>query len=404
MIPPRETRVRRWAPGLALVLVVANLLALVLTVGLGALTGSGGWSEQWAIVPVWFAVGSLLVLRRPDNAIGWVLSLGVLCWLSSSTLGRYALYGFWRADVDLPALHLAYWLSTLTWLPGYTLVLPLVALWFPNGRPPSPRWRPVAWAAVLGTGLLMVQYTMISWVDNGEFPALPTGVENPLHTPASEPLLEVLVIAGGALVIPALLASMASLVARFRGSGRVERQQLKWVTYAFVVGVGVFLSGDLLTRLPFVSWAAISTIAADLFPIAIAVAVLRYRLYDIDRLLSRTVTYTALTAVLAGVYVTGVFGVGRALQGVTDGAGGDLLVAATTLAIAAMFQPARRRIQRVVDRRFNRARYDAAVAVAAFGQRLRDEVDLEALSLELSGAATRTLAPSHVSVLVRGGG
>jgi hypothetical protein len=398
MIQDRMTRAGRWGPRLAPVLVAGNLLLLVMTVGIAAVVGMHGGTGNWVMVPVWFAVGSVLVLRRPDNAIGWVLSLGVLCWLLSAPLSGYAQYGYWEADGALPGLRLAFWLATWTWVPGYTLVLPLMLLWFPNGRPPSPRWRPVAWALLLGTGLLMIQYTMISWIDSDEFPALPAGVENPIHSPAIAPLLEVLVIGGAILVIPALLASMASLVVRFRRSRGVERQQLKWVTYAAAVGVGLFMSGNFTTRLPFISWELVSTIAATIFPVAIALAVLRYRLYDIDRVISRTVTYATLTIVLVGVYVGGVVGVGRALQGLTGGAGGDLIVAATTLVVAALFQPARRRIQRLVDRRFNRSRYDAQRTIETFGQRLRDEVDLESLAGDLRSVVEETVRPRSIGL------
>jgi hypothetical protein len=383
---------------LARAVVACNLALLAFAVGVGAVIGWDGGSEHWVIAPVWLVVGSMLVLRRPDNAIGWVLSIGVLCWLASAAFGRYAVYGFWHAEGGLPGMHLAFWLSTWTWVPGFTLVLPLAALWFPDGRPPSPRWRPVGWAAMLGTTLLIVQYTMISWVDNGEFPALPAGVENPLHSPAFAPFLETFVIAGGVLVVPALVASLASLVVRFRRSKGVERQQLKWATHAVAVGVVLFLSGNLLTRLPLISWAVVSAVAASLFPIAIAVAVLRYRLYDIDRIIRRTVTYATVTLLLIGLYAAGVVGLGAVLRGIAGGSGGDLVVAASTLLVAAAFSPLRQRVQAVVDRRFNRARYDAQRTVEAFAQRLRDEVDLAVLRGDLIEVVGETIHPRSVGL------
>jgi hypothetical protein len=386
---------------LARAVVALNLVLLAGTVALATVIGWDGGSEHWVILPVWLAVGSVLVLRRPDNTIGWVLSLGVLCWLMSSAAGRYAVYGFWHAEGGLPGSHLAFWLSTVTFVPGLTVVVPLVALWFPDGRPPSPRWRPVGWAVMLGTALLILQYAMISWVDNGEFSALPAGVENPLHTPAVAPLVEMLVIASAALILPALLASIAALIVRFRRSEGVERQQMKWMTYALTVGVGLYLSGNLLTRLPLVSWAAVSALAATLFPVAIAVAVLRYRLYGIDRLISRTLGYGLLTLTLAGVYVASVVGLGTIARTTTEGGGGDLVVAASTLAVAALFQPLRRRVQGLVDRRFNRARYDAQLIVDTLAQQLRDEVDLDELRRSLLAAVSDTVAPTGTTVWLR---
>jgi hypothetical protein len=386
----------------AAALLVVNSALLAFTVVVTAVIGSYGGAENWVIVPVWLAVGSLLTLRRPDNAIGWVLSLGVLCWLASFSFGRYAVYGFWETAGELPAVHLAFWLSTWTWVPGFTLVLPLAALWFPDGRPPSSRWRPVAGAATLGTALLMIQYTMISWVDNGEFPALPAGVENPLHAPVLAPYLEGLVIAGAILVVPASLASLASLVVRFRRSRGAERQQLKWVTYAVAVGVGLFFSGTFLNRLPYVSWSLVSAVAFTTFPIAVAFAVLRYRLYDIDRVISRTVAYAVITLVLIGVYAGSVVGLGAVVRSVSGSGGGDLIVAASTLLVAASFGPARRRVQAVVDRRFNRARYDAAQTIEAFTQRLRDEVDLVALRRDTLEVVAATVQPVGATLWLRG--
>lgn len=390
---------RGWA--VALTGFNASLLVIVLTLVL--VSSWQGGEEHWFILPIWLAVGSLLVLRRPDNAIGWVFSIAVLCWLLGSALGQYAVYGFWHAPVDLPGLRLAYWLSTWTWVPGLTLVPTLGVLLFPDGGPPSRRWRPVGWAALAATAALMAQYMFVSWVDNDEFPPPAPGVENPLHTPALEPYLEATVVVAGAALVPVLLACLASLVVRYRRSTGIERLQLRWVTFAVTVGICLYLAGDLVTRLPSVDWALVSAAALNLFPVAVAIAVLRYRLFEIDRLISRTVSYAAITLLLAGVYVLGVVGLGAVARGIGVGGSGDLVVAASTLAVAALFQPVRRRVQDTVDQRFDRARYDAASTVDAFGQRLRDEVDLEALSEELRAIAVRSLAPEHASlVLARG--
>jgi hypothetical protein len=393
----------RTGRGRAIALTAVNVALFVMLIGLVLVSSWEGGQEHWFILPIWLAVGSVLILRRPDNAVGWVFSLGVLAWVTSGVLGLYASYGFWQSPIELPGLRVAYWLSTWTWVPGLILVPTLGVLLFPAGRLPSRRWRPVAWAALVGTGLLMAQYTMVSWIGNDEFPPPAPGVENPLHVPGLAPYLEAVVLAGGVLIIPAVLASFASLVVRFRRAVGVERQQLRWVTFAVTVSIVLYLSGPLLVQLPLVNWAALSSVAFNLFPIAMGVAVLRYRLFEIDRVISRTVSYALVTLLLAGVYVVGVVGLGALARGLGLTQGGDLVVAASTLAVAALFHPVRRRVQGVVDHRFDRAHYDAARTVDAFGQRLRDEVDLEALSDELRVVAVRCLAPAHASLfLMRG--
>jgi peptidoglycan/LPS O-acetylase OafA/YrhL len=270
-------------------------------------------------------------------------------------------------------------------------------LLFPTGRLPSPRWRPVAVTAALAitavTVLGGVQPTLK--LQNEEFfvpnPVGLAGAPNPEEGALGTVLLAVLVVC--------MVASVASVVLRFRRSRGVERQQLKWFTYAaglmLVVNVATFTvlpdgaAGDVLFGL-----------ALAVVPIAAGVAILRYRLYDIDRLINRTLVYAALTAVLGAVYAAVVLVLGLLFGGV-GGALPSWAVAAATLAVAALFQPARRRIQDLVDRRFNRRRYDAAKTVAAFSARLRDEIDLDTLSAELVAGVDQTVEPTTVSLWLR---
>jgi len=259
---------------------------------------------------------------------------------------------------------------------------------FPTGRSLSPRWRPVTWLAVgltaayTGAGALAPSLQ------------LPTGrtVANPIGVAGIDQDRGLLGAVLSGLVLVVLAAAILSLVVRFRRSRGVERQQLKWFTYAGALVLLAPLSNALIGNVSYVLVLAL--------PVAVGVAVLRYRLYDIDRLINRTVVYGLLTALLGGVYA----GVVLVLGQVFGGVGRDppsWAVAGATLAVAALFQPARRRIQAVVDRRFNRRRYDAAKTIQAFATRLRDQVDLDTLTGELLAVVDLTMQPTQVSVWLR---
>jgi hypothetical protein len=283
-------------------------------------------------------------------------------------------------------------------------------LLFPDGRLVSARWRIVAWAAAADLAGLS------AWLAFAPGPLGAAGLEtvpNPLGIQwpgASSRLLEAiarqaleLLIALSALLI---LLSAASMVVRFRRARGVERQQLKWFTYVPLVAVLVWLVSSvpaLMSGPPTVVVVlrvyVVGAIISVGIPLAIGIAVLRYRLYDIDRLINRTLVYGLLTALLVAVYAAGVFVLGQLLNPV--GGHSELAVAASTLAVAALFQPARRRVQAGVDRRFNRRRYDATKSVAAFSTRLRDEIDLDTLSAELLNVVDQTMEPTRASLWLR---
>jgi hypothetical protein len=278
-------------------------------------------------------------------------------------------------------------------------------LLFPDGRPLSPRWRPVAWTVAVAGGLAVVvaafQPGLLDVAFLVEEPEVAARLTNPLGMALGrvlEPLLMVLLV-GEAL-------GAAALALRFRRSRGIERQQLKWVAYAallFGVEQAAVVLGRLAGLLPDAElpWLeALDTFSFVLAFVAIAVAVLRYRLYEIDRLINRTLVYGLLTALLAGVYAGAVLVGGQVFGGV----GGDppsWAIAGATLAVAALFQPARRRIQAAVDRRFNRRRYDAARTVEAFSARLRDEVDLDTLSADLLELVDQTIQPTTAWLWLR---
>jgi hypothetical protein len=267
-------------------------------------------------------------------------------------------------------------------------------LLFPTGHLPSPRWRPVAWAAgATITAISVVAAVAPQPLDQG-LPLNPLGIQQlagvyELAAPTAFLLLGVLG-----------LASVASLVVRFRRARGEERQQLKWFTYgaavlALLLAVSA-ASQTLSGRVPDLVVAA--ALAAP--PLAIGVAVLRYRLYDIDRIINRTLVYGALTVLLAVVYAGIVLTLGQLFGGLGEDPS-SWVVAAATLAVAGLFQPARRRIQAIVDRRFNRRKYDAAKTVEAFSVRLRDEVDLDALAAELLAVVDQTMQPTAASLWLR---
>ena len=335
------------------------------------------------------AVGALIVANRPGNAIGWVFSAIALLAVTGALAEEYAGYAVWTRPGVLPGGVLAGWYAGWAWYPTVALALVFTPLLFPDGRPPSPPWRLVAWLAVATTALFVgfaaVQPTIE--LDDGHVVDNPIGVAG-----VTDPDDSLLNIALGLLVV----AAVVSLVVRFRRSRGEERLQLKWFTYAGAV-LPVPLVGDLL---PDTVSNVLFALGITFPPVAAGIAVLRYRLYEIDRLINRTLVYGLLTTLLAGVYAGLVLVLGRLFGDLGDRPP-SWAVAGATLAVAALFQPARQRVQRLVDRRFNRARYDAARTVERFSARLRDQVDLDTLSAELLAVVDQTVQPTRASLWLR---
>jgi hypothetical protein len=334
-------------------------------------------------------IGGFVASHRPENPVGWLLS-ALPAWLALTLLGE-ALY--WHGASEHPddpgtLAELGAWIANCSWVPAVIVVLVLLPLLFPTGRPPTPRWRVVGWTGAVAGGFLLAATAFargplenFPWLDN------PLGA---VDVPAAVDAI------GVALWFGSALAAAASLVVRFRRSRGVERQQLKWFTAAGTVVVLAFAVSFSLEGVigDEASWAIIATAFLAL-GIAVATSVLRYRLYDIDLVINRALVYGALTATLAATYLVVVLVVSLAV-----GRSG-LAVAVSTLAVAGVFRPARSRIQAAVDRRFYRRRYDAARTLEAFGVRLRDELDLEALGADLRGVVDETMQPAHVSLWLR---
>jgi hypothetical protein len=307
------------------------------------------------------SVGAILAILRPANAVGWLFLLSgvgfILGIFATEYVGRSRMPG-----ADLPAADVVELVGIWAGLMAIGSALIFVPLLFPDGRPPGQGWRVFGWASAI----LLVVST----------------------------LQETLQTTGLGPVIPALgVLAFASLAIRFQRSRGVERQQLKW----FLLAVAVFLVTlvvGVVTELDVV-WSAVLIAFASL-PISAAVAVLRYRLYEIDRIISRTITYGAVTVTLTIVFVGAVIGLQTVLDPIVGG--NTIAVAGSTLVVAALFQPLRGRIQRVVDRRFDRARYDAERTAAGFADRLRDEVDLDSLTEALEQTVDRAVRPAATTV------
>jgi hypothetical protein len=340
-------------------------------------------------------VGALIASRRPGNPLGWIFCVIGLSQGLVTAGWEYGTYALRTAPGSVPGGALASWFGLWSWALGLGLLITFALLLFPDGRLPSPRWRPLAWLSAVPIAIFCGPVAAAGWPLRG--PAL----LDPAGEPAAPPLLELL----GAVAFPLMLlcgvACLVALALRFRRSRGIERQQLKWFVFAGAVtvagvllteGLGVAEGSFLDGVLALAGLAVVPSI-----PVAAGIAILRHRLYDIDRLVNRTLVYGLLTGLLAGVYAAGALWLPRLL-----GAGrSELAVAASTLAVAAAFQPARRRVQALVDRRFDRARYDAARTVEAFSARLRDQVDLDSLAAELLAVVDRTVQPAGAWLWLR---
>ena len=344
-------------------------------------------------VLVFATLGALVATRQPRNPVGWIF-LGVALTSGLFDLGYAVIESRLQTGTDPGALvELAAAGVNVGWVPGIFVSATFLLLLFPDGRPPSRRWNAVAWSAGAGIVALLVAYgTIAGPLDN--FPA----IDNPLGVGASvtDPLsaLATLALAVG------LLGSVASVVVRFRHAGYIQRQQIKWLATAgaVVVAALVFRAASETTVDSNVTNAVLLSAVLGI-PVSIAIAILRHRLYDIDVVINRALVYGVLTATLAGSYLGAVLLLQLALSPVTESS--SLAIAASTLAVAALFRPVRKRIQSVVDRRFFRSKYDAARTLEQFGAHLRDEVDLETLGDELRAVVAQTMQPAHVTLWLR---
>jgi hypothetical protein len=339
-------------------------------------------------------VGAIIASRQPRNAIGWIFcSIGLVVSLNSLT-GGYAEYRLAGDSAPGNLAETAAWVSTWTWILLVYVPTSFMLLLFPDGRPPSPRWRPVAWCAAFGIIGFVAGYALQPGPLE-DYPQIvnPYGLDSPIVT---------LGVAGALLGAASMVASAVSLIVRMRRAGSEQRQQIKWLAYGGAVAVGTVFAGGVISI-----WNTNVSIAVIGFgllglPIFTGIAIVKHRLYDIDVIINRTLVYGSLTGALALVYFGGVTLTQALFRNITGQEQlPQLVVVVSTLLIAALFTPLRRRIQSFIDRRFYRAKYDARKILEAFSFRLREETDLEALEEDLVEVVRETMQPAHVSLWLR---
>jgi hypothetical protein len=367
-------------------------------------------------------VGALIASRRPENPIGWIFcGTGLLYGVQAFASG-YADYALVGHASSLPGGELMDWMSSWIGLPVVPLSGVLLVLLFPNGQLLSRNWRSVVWMAAFGSAMLALwaalgpgPLTFQPTFDNplglgGAIGKLGPSESSPLFnqpsfaSPAGTEItaggvVEILGRVGIFILLVSWLFAVAAMIMRIDQARGAERQQLKWFVYSVALLVVGFLAAFLGFGLHSVAW-FLGIAAFNFLPIAAGIAILRYRLYDIDVIINRTLVYGALTATLALVYFGGVTLLQGAFRSLT-GQGSTLAVVVSTLAIAALFVPLRRRVQAFIDRRFYRRKYDVAKTLQAFNTRLRDDVDLDSVADDLVEVVKETMQPAHVSLWLR---
>jgi hypothetical protein len=376
--PRRGTATAAWALG---VLGVGLVAAAAGFFAAGGHRVAALYGNEVGIAFGFTVVGAVVSARVSRNPLGWLmLAVGVVHAAGLAVLEWLSWLG---PDVhSVPSGIVTY--AEVSWLPGFVALFTLVPLLFPTGRPPTPRWAVLVWTTSVA-GIVMMFAVVVgtkSWTDFG------------LANPAYHPRLANVVVLAGPVMVASVLGCVASVVVRYRRSTGAQRQQLRWFVWACGVATPVIAVELWLNRHNAVT-VAVQFLVVFAIPLTIGVAILRYRLYDIDRVISRTVSYTVVTGMLIAVYVGGV-SLTTQLLPLSSSVG----VAASTLAAAALFQPIRRRVQSVVDHRFNRARYDAGRTIEAFAVRLRDEVDPDVVRADLLQVATRAIQPASISLWV----
>ncbi len=402
MTAARPARPRRWTAGLAWTVWSLALLSIPAIAWSDHLLRQAGRPDLVQLTPETISpglatvtavtVGAVLARRRPAHPVGWLLLALGLSLIVTGGVAQYMVYGLLVRPGALPAARYAvlYYPATVF---AALAIMGFVLLLTPTGSLPTPRWRWWARGMVAAPVVLLVVVTLAGGPMDPRYQAVggPFDFRGLGHVVLVADQLALAVTTLGVVV------AAGSLVVRFRRAGGIERQQLRWVALAaaLVALVAVVVLAALALGAPDVVAMAVGLCLA-LMPVAIGAAILRYRLYDLDRIVSRTLAYGLLTVLLGGGYAGVVLGLGQLL-----GRDSPLVVAGATLAVAALFQPARRRVQQAVDRRFNRRRYDAAQTVAGFSTRLRQEIDLDTLTAELLAVVDQTMQPTQASLWLR---
>jgi hypothetical protein len=376
-------------------------VAFILAVSIVFLVRGSGGEIAFGLLPILLIldtslVGGLLATRRPDNVIGALLLVTGLLSAVSFAADYYVRLDDLFGRSPLPFIVPFAWVGGWIFVPAIGLMVVYLPLLFPTGHLASPRWRILAGAVIVGLTIGSIQTATAPGPMNNV-----SWMENPIHVP--DPLLgwiQTIGMVSALIAPPSFLIAVGGVLNRFRASRGAERQQLKWFLFvvaiaASALGLSIAFSGPVADA----AW-AVGLVAMACLPLAIGVAILRYRLYEIDRIVSRTVSYGAVTALLVAVFAAVNLGLGTLLASAAQA--NTLAVAASTLAVFALFQPLRRRVQQIVDHRFNRERYEADRIAAAFAERLRDEVNPSRLRLELDEVLAQTVAPTSSYLWLRG--
>jgi hypothetical protein len=379
---------------LALVAAVAGVVFALLTPDFSFGTASEAPFLLFGVTAS--GVGALVAVRQPGNAVGWIMAAAGCSAALTVGTGSYVDYRIARGSPDTftEAMALLFVASTPV---AFHLIVPFLFL-FPDGRLPSKRW---LWVAVLCVGTVCV--SLLTWaLTPGPLTELGFELNNPLGLGgAVGRAVQDIGDVSRAGVAVAILAAAVSMVFRYRAAGTEQRQQIKWMAYAGALLVLAFITGNLMTVIGTSTWDdagpdMLVTIGMAAIPLAAGVAILRYNLYDIDRIINRTLVYGLLTAGLSATYFGLIVGLQPVLRHVSGGS--DLAIVVTTLVVAALFLPARRRVQDAVDRRFNRRHYDAARTIETFSARLREQIDLDTLRHELLAVVDETMRPARASL------
>jgi hypothetical protein len=381
-----------WAAAWALTAIGVALYLTTYSVSLGPRWGPRGVMAFGALL--FTPMGTVVAARRPQNVIGWIYcAIGLLAGVQFLAQ-EYAVFALFGRPGWLPGGEWAAWLQSWIWVPTVALYLIFIPILLPEGRLPSPRWRPVAWFFAAATALLAFSYAVQPGRLQNFYPVI-----NPMGARGAPEFWMLFGNMAFFLLVLAILAAAVSLIWRVRHAGAVELQQLKWLAFAFALGAPAILIGGLLPALA----APLLLAAVAGMHAATGLSILRYRLYDLDVVVNRTVVYGLLTAALAGLYFGFVVVLQSLAVALTGQRRSELVTVLSTLAIAALFNPLRYRIQRVIDRRFFRRKYDADKALARFGRAVRDDTsgDLEQINADLIQVVDETLEPASISLWVR---
>jgi hypothetical protein len=391
--------------GLSFVLTTLSLLLLALNLESPGVHIFTYWAEDTVGALAFSTIGAIIVSHRPEHPIGWLFCVMGLLASIDHFCGEYAIYALLAHPGALPAGEAGAWVRSWVW-DVYIGVGMFLVLLFPDGRLPSRRWRPFAWSVATVVFLSAITLAFSPEPVDGLGP-----IENPLGIEslgffARE--VDVVAVVEALLFIPLASVAAGSVLVRLRRSRGVERQQIKWFAYAEVVLLLGTITAYTISEASGVPWWVpsvgflLTMVGIAGWAIGVAIAILRHRLYDIDLLINRTLVYATLTVSLLTVYFGGIVVLQRLFVLLTgQEEQPQLSIVVSTLVIAALFTPLRRRIQTFIDRRFYRRKYDASKTLEAFSAKLRNETDLDALSEDLVGAVRETMQPAHVSLWLR---